>query len=67
MNLQLILTYLIILYAVAYTCYQFVRLIRKQKKSACGGGSCSGCDFKKELNKKGIQFAKDTNLTYLKN
>ncbi|RKE02291.1 FeoB-associated Cys-rich membrane protein [Marinifilum flexuosum] len=48
MNIQLALTYLIIIYAVGYTFYQLIQMIKKQKESACGGG-CSGCDFKNEL------------------
>ncbi len=49
MNWQLIITLLIIAYAVGYTVYAFIQLIRR--KSSCGGG-CSGCNFKRELHKK---------------
>ncbi|GAB7087127.1 FeoB-associated Cys-rich membrane protein [Marinifilum fragile] len=69
MSIQLILTYLIIIYAVGYTFYQLVQMIKKQKESACGGG-CSGCDFKNELKNKGIHaisIDKNNKFTYLKN
>ena len=69
MNIQLIATYLIILYAIAYTLFHLYKLLRKQKKSDCGG-SCGGCDFKKELQERGvspINPIKNKNFTYIKN
>ncbi len=49
MNWQLIITFLIIGYAVGYTLYSFVQLVRR--KNSCGGG-CSGCNFKRNLHRK---------------
>ncbi len=49
MDWQLIITLLIIAYAVGYTVYAVIKIIRRKK--SCGGG-CSGCDFKRELHKK---------------
>ncbi|MDQ2177218.1 FeoB-associated Cys-rich membrane protein [Marinifilum sp. D714] len=69
MSIQLVLTYLIIIYAVGYTFYHLFQLIKKQKESACGGG-CSGCNFKNELKSKGIHtisIDKNKKFTYLKN
>jgi hypothetical protein len=69
MSLQLILTYLIIIYAVGYTCYHTIRMIIKQKESGCGD-SCGGCDIKNELKKRGIQpvkINKNDSFTYIKN
>ncbi|NOU58958.1 FeoB-associated Cys-rich membrane protein [Marinifilum caeruleilacunae] len=69
MSIQLILTYLIIAYAVGYTCYHTVRMIMKQRESACGGG-CSGCEIKDEIKKRGIQpvkINKNDSFTYIKN
>ncbi|WP_372752227.1 FeoB-associated Cys-rich membrane protein [Labilibaculum sp.] len=68
MSFQLLITYLIVLFAFGYTMYHFINLFTKQK-SSCGGG-CSGCDFKRELNKRKIstkQLPKLKNLTYVKN
>lgn len=69
MNTQLILTYLIIIYAIGYTCYHLIIMIRKQKESGCGS-SCGGCSLKNELKAKGfhsISINKNEKLTYLKN
>ncbi|MFA8434582.1 MAG: hypothetical protein ACEPOZ_08715 [Marinifilaceae bacterium] len=51
MEVQLIITFTTILGAVAYTLYQLVKLCLPQK-TACGSGTCSGCDFKQELRKR---------------
>ncbi len=48
MDWQLIITLLIIAYAAGYTVYAVIKLILRKK--SCGG-SCSGCDFKRELHK----------------
>jgi len=67
MDIQLILTYLIVAYAVGYVIYQFVKLFQSQN-SDCGG-SCGGCDFKTELKRRGIKTdiqIKDSNFTYIK-
>lgn len=66
MEIQLIATYLIVLYAFGYTLYQFIKLF-KRKKSSCEG-SCGGCDFKNELKKRGkINLdGINNNLTYIK-
>lgn len=69
MSIQLILTYLIITYAIGYTFYHVIIMIRKQRESACGGG-CGGCDLKNELKRKGIQpisINKNNKFTYIKN
>jgi hypothetical protein len=68
MSFQLLTTYLIVLCAFSYTMYQFICLFTKQKSSC--SGSCGGCEFKRELNKRKIatkQFPKSNNLTYIKN
>lgn len=68
MSVQLLATYLIVFFAFGYTLFQFISLFTKQKSSC--GGSCAGCDFKRELNKRKIatkQFPKTNNLTYIKN
>ena len=69
MSIQLIITYLVILYAIGYLMYHLYKLTIKQKKSNCGT-SCSGCDFKKELQKKRMKTVvsiKDKNFTYVTN
>lgn len=68
MSFQLFATYVIVLYASGYTLYQFIKLFTA-KKSNCGG-SCGGCDFKRELKKRNITkpiSKKDINFTYIKN
>ncbi len=68
MSFQLVSTYIIIFFAFGYTFYQFFKLFLKQKSSC--GGSCGGCDFKRELNKRNIttkNLPNGKNLTYLKN
>ncbi|MFA9371856.1 MAG: FeoB-associated Cys-rich membrane protein [Labilibaculum antarcticum] len=68
MSFQLVSTYIIVFFAFGYTFYQFLKLFLKQKSSC--GGSCGGCDFKRELNKRNISskaFTKTQNLTYIKN
>jgi hypothetical protein len=68
MSFQLVATYIIIFFAFGFTFYQFLKLFWKQKSSC--GGSCGGCDFKRELNKRNIttkNLPNGNNLTYLKN
>ncbi len=47
--LQIILVYIIIISAVAYTIYAVIKNINKKETSACG--DCNGCDIKKEITK----------------
>ena len=55
MDLQLSLTYLIILAAVSYSLYHLYKVIKPSKKtSLCGG--CASCDIKKELVKNRIKL-----------
>ena len=55
MDLQLFLTYLIILAAVSYSLYHLYKVIRPAKTtSLCGG--CASCDIKKELIKNKIKI-----------
>lgn len=61
MDWQLIITLLIITYAVGYTVYGVIKIMRRKK--SCGGG-CSGCDFKRELHQK--QSNKRKQLSQLK-
>ncbi len=49
MDWQLIITLLIITYAVGYTVYGIVKIMRRKKSCGC---DCSSCDFKRELHKK---------------
>lgn len=68
MSFQLISTYIIVFFAFGYTFYQFLQLFTKQKHGC--SGSCGGCDFKRELNKRNLSKKpnhKLMNLTYIKN
>lgn len=68
MSFQLASTYIIVFIAFGFTLYQFLKLFMKQKSSC--GGSCGGCDFKNELNKRNISVKshiKTNGLTYIKN
>lgn len=49
MDIQLIITYAIILGAIYYTLQQTIKLCAKDK--SCGAGGCSGCGIKKEIKK----------------
>ncbi len=61
MDWQLIITILIIVYALGYTIYALVQLFKRKRN--CGGG-CSGCNFKNELRKR--QKIKNEQLHQLK-
>ena len=68
MEVQLIATYVIILIAVGYTLYEFIKLFRP-KDSNCGG-ACTSCDIKKELTKRSKTrniINEDSKFTYSKN
>lgn len=68
MDFQLIVTYLIVLYAIGYSLYQFGKLFKKQE-STCGS-NCGSCNFKNELRKRGVPhkgIINTSNLTYIKN
>ena len=55
MDLQLFITYLIILAAVSYSLYHLYKVIRPAKTtSICGG--CASCDIKKDLIKNKIKI-----------
>lgn len=55
MDLQLFLTYLIILAAVSYSLYHLYKVIKPSKNtSLCGG--CASCNIKKELVKNRIKL-----------
>ena len=68
MDFQLITTYLIVLFAIGYTLYQFALLFKKQDSNC--GSSCGSCGIKNELRKRGISSKSNkitSNLTYIKN
>jgi hypothetical protein len=46
---QTIIVFIIVIAAIGYSIYSFVKNLRKKETTACGG--CNGCDIKKEITK----------------